>query len=583
MPYGVKKGEITAGEVTHLAGEEGGIGSVREGDVHYLSAEEAGLKKNKVDIDTFFEGKVPAKERGEKQNIILTGGLPAAGKTTMIAGIDTSKHVISDSDRVKEAMGMSARANEVHEESSVLAKQILKKALDEGYHVIYDSQLANYTLADDAIEQILRQGGNATILFQNIDADTSIARAAVRKIAGETERQTPDDLSIKGYNYALPTFIALYKKYKGNPNVIIHLYDNNTDFRGPVRVFSQEGGKITVYDKMLFDKLMNIPYHKITGKRGEIRYERTNKETRESIATKRTAINKRINELLNSKGVRELPGPEGAEGIQARRAGARELTHEEVRYIPAPEREDLRAANKIAASAGLGLSDDRGTMVYNAVVSEPVGSFKTSTSTVRTAKDAFQIAQNLNVYPQEQFIAIVTDAKNRVISVIRHTMGTTEASLVEPGILAGQVLNIPKAKNVWFAHQHPSGNAELSVDDRRVYRRLKNIFKGSAVRVQDSLAVGTNGYDSEEWGANRYITTIDGTEEVPVVERRWSTRAEGFSQIQKPEDIADFGKKYLPKGGIILADKQNVPAGLVTLGGDYAKLRGKNRTNFSGQ
>jgi hypothetical protein len=222
----------------------------------------------RVYIERQLEGKVPAKDLGEAQNVYLTGGPPASGKSTTIeAGIkNKGKYVVVNADDVRRLAGKE-QDPDYHEEASRIANVLLNKALDEGYHVIYDSQLTNLGKARKIIEAALKAGGTAQVgLIESSDPAASktrtVARFLVDKIEGKkTPRYVPDEAIIKGYRYSLPTFKALYEEYKSNPRVGFDLWDNSVNLRDPVHVFEIElGDESLVHDDALFDKFINEEY-----------------------------------------------------------------------------------------------------------------------------------------------------------------------------------------------------------------------------------------------------------------------------------------------------------------------------------
>ncbi len=246
----------------------------------------------------FFKGKERvAADQG--QALIFTGGPPGAGKTTSTKGmnLDKSRIVESDADEIKRLAGYASDlAPLFHEESSAMNKEIARRGIAEGYNVIYDSLLQNFTLIDSMIQDIIEKGGLATIAFTDIDAVTSQVRSRVR--AAETTRIVKPEVSVDSYNHSLPALRAFYEKYKGNPQVDFALFDNNVDDRKAILVFRQESGKLTVYDQDLFDKFKGLEYKEIE-KGGAVRYERQNPYTAEELATQEPQIRERVGRRLS--------------------------------------------------------------------------------------------------------------------------------------------------------------------------------------------------------------------------------------------------------------------------------------------
>jgi len=87
------------------------------------------------------------------------------------------------------------------------------------------------------------------------------------------------------------------------------------------------------------------------------------------------------------------------------------------------------------------------------------GTFQTGITQATTPEDIAHIAAPLRKEAQESLVAVVTGNDGQVLSVIRHTVGGNNSSQVYPGVLSGAVASIPGAKNAWFVHNHPSGEA----------------------------------------------------------------------------------------------------------------------------
>jgi len=58
---------------------------------------------------------------------------------------------------LKDQMGKADDVPGVHEESSLIAKKVLDRVNGENYLFTYDSQVANYPLAEQVIDETLRR------------------------------------------------------------------------------------------------------------------------------------------------------------------------------------------------------------------------------------------------------------------------------------------------------------------------------------------------------------------------------------------------------------------------------------------
>lgn len=286
------------------------------------------------DADYLLNQAMAGKKRegeAQPQTVILTGGPPGAGKSTgtKFLGIDRKGFVIADADAIKEAggWGEGKDAQAFHEESSRINKSLRERSIDQGLDTIYDSLLSNFTEADKVVQQAQGKMAKVIITASDISAETSQSRAMQRQMMYDpktgkalSDREIPLDASVKGYNFSLPTFKALYSKYFMDPNVDFVLMNNDVDGRPPVIVFSQKDGITQVHDEKLFDEFQKLRYRKVE-KGGEIKYERV-----ESL--RNADLEARFGELRD-RAYRSAVAQAAKEGLAVRQPGPE---------IPQPDR-----------------------------------------------------------------------------------------------------------------------------------------------------------------------------------------------------------------------------------------------------
>jgi predicted kinase len=127
---------------------------------------------------------------------ILAGGLPGAGKTTVLtalAGVDRSQYLVINPDAIKEQMasrdmqpdipGLSPmEATELaHEESSYISKQLALRAYADGKNVIWDITMSSTDSTQRRVGE-LRAAGYTDIeaIFIDIPVEVSLSRAEAR-------------------------------------------------------------------------------------------------------------------------------------------------------------------------------------------------------------------------------------------------------------------------------------------------------------------------------------------------------------------------------------------------------------------
>jgi predicted ABC-type ATPase len=150
---------------------------------------------------------------------IIAGGLPGAGKTTVLesyAGIDRSRFLTINPDDIKEEMarrgltpqveGLSPMETSdlIHEESSHIAKRLANVAQAEGKNIIWDITMLSRSTTERRINE-LRENGYTYIvgIFVDIPSEVCKERAEARHRMGVEEyragkgeggRLIPEDL-----------------------------------------------------------------------------------------------------------------------------------------------------------------------------------------------------------------------------------------------------------------------------------------------------------------------------------------------------------------------------------------------------
>jgi len=117
-------------------------------------------------------------------------------------------------------------------------------------------------------------------------------------------------------------------------------------------------------------------------------------------------------------------------------------------------------------------------------------------NTFTSADAVFQRYRNrfLN-HNKEVFLALLLDAKNRLIKDIRISEGSLTASIVHPREVFSAVVR-DSAASVLFVHNHPSGDPSPSPEDIAITKRLHEAGTILGVRVLDHIVIGRDSYIS---------------------------------------------------------------------------------------
>jgi DNA repair protein RadC len=91
---------------------------------------------------------------------------------------------------------------------------------------------------------------------------------------------------------------------------------------------------------------------------------------------------------------------------------------------------------------------------------------------------------------QEEFHVVTLNTKNQVIATHQITVGTLDASLVHPREVFRSAIK-DAASSIILAHNHPSGDATPSREDRAVTDRLTDAGKLIGIDVLDHIVMGS--------------------------------------------------------------------------------------------
>ncbi|MBX6378043.1 MAG: DNA repair protein RadC [Clostridia bacterium] len=115
---------------------------------------------------------------------------------------------------------------------------------------------------------------------------------------------------------------------------------------------------------------------------------------------------------------------------------------------------------------------------------------------VRTPADvAALLMEQMRHLEVEHVRTVLLDTKHRVMAVEEVSVGTLDASLVDPrAVFRGPVRR--NAAAIILAHNHPSGDPEPSAEDEAVTARLVEAGRLLGIEVLDHLVFGDNRFVS---------------------------------------------------------------------------------------
>lgn len=107
----------------------------------------------------------------------------------------------------------------------------------------------------------------------------------------------------------------------------------------------------------------------------------------------------------------------------------------------------------------------------------------------------WEMLSDLRSKPKEHFVALYVNARNRLIFRETVSIGTLTASLVHPREVFGPACE-RSAAGVIVAHNHPSGDAQPSAEDRAATSRLEKAGRLLGIPLLDHVIIGREGYYS---------------------------------------------------------------------------------------
>lgn len=120
-----------------------------------------------------------------------------------------------------------------------------------------------------------------------------------------------------------------------------------------------------------------------------------------------------------------------------------------------------------------------GCILTRPIVSSPVDA-------IRLFRDYWKQQEDSD---QERFAVACLNTKNRVQSILQITTGTLDASLVHPREVFKPAI-LQGSGSVILSHNHPSGDATPSREDREVTKRLTQCGELLGIEVLDHIIYG---------------------------------------------------------------------------------------------
>ncbi|WP_219622247.1 LPD38 domain-containing protein [Endozoicomonas acroporae] len=205
------------------------------------------------------------------------------------------------------------------------------------------------------------------------------------------------------------------------------------------------------------------------------------------------------------------------------------------------------------------------------------GTIRVGTDTLKDVRDVGHFIAPIRKLAQEEMYAIVLDANDKVINVIKHSKGQKSQATVSTWTLAGAVVAPPEAKSVWFAHNHPSGEATPSWADQGITWHLNDVLDGSGV-VNNGHVVVSKGSSFHAMDADGQMLGAFQAEALPrkqsvaVTERQLRKNDPKF-QVSSPDTAKPILDAISPNALVLLNTQHKITGILPLSDSDLSTLR----------
>lgn len=191
-----------------------------------------------------------------------------------------------------------------------------------------------------------------------------------------------------------------------------------------------------------------------------------------------------------------------------------------------------------------------------------------------TPEEVAQALAFLSNYAVEHFDALLTDKNGKPLAIVGSFKGAISGVAVYAATIAQEAFRIKGAANIWFAHNHPSGNSTLSRQDEVMNRRITEVFNGSGITPRGLFAIAGSGDVREFTYQDTSGDMITGTIKrpgktavrVPITERVLTKDERLGAAIESPRDAMDIvANTAQGQPGVLLLDNRHKPVAFVPL------------------
>ena len=115
---------------------------------------------------------------------------------------------------------------------------------------------------------------------------------------------------------------------------------------------------------------------------------------------------------------------------------------------------------------------------------------------ITSPREAIEFFKEMEAEEEEYLKIIYINAKNQIIKKETLTKGTSNQTLISNGDITKKALMTKGTKGVIIAHNHPTGIAEPSADDKISTEQLKKALTILDLQLIDHIIICEGGYYS---------------------------------------------------------------------------------------
>ena len=121
---------------------------------------------------------------------------------------------------------------------------------------------------------------------------------------------------------------------------------------------------------------------------------------------------------------------------------------------------------------------------------------KENENSIKNPSKIFDNIQKINIdFSQENFLVFYLDSNNIIINSEVLFKGGLNSCIVDPKTLFRKAL-LNNSNSLIIAHNHPSNNLNPSIEDKKVFEKLKRIGEYLNLSVLDSIIFNKKEYYS---------------------------------------------------------------------------------------